>query len=248
MRHENITNNYSVFTLEPFPKVSHRARLADLIATAAIEAHTLKDGDILVVASKVVSIEEGRQVDLRSVTPSSAAVDLAAKTGKDVRLLQVILDESQSHRLATPRGPVIAIHRLGYELTSAGVDRHEADSAYVLPADPDASARRLRQELKERTGTDLAVVICDSDGRADRGGATVIAIGASGMAPLRITQVETGGKIKHQEETLVDMVAAAAGVAIGQRGRGAPVAVIRGVAYKRSDAGIGSILHRRATH
>lgn len=236
------THKYSVFALEPFPEILSGDSLAKLISEAALK-DVLRDGDIIVVASKVVSIEEDRRIDLRTVTPSPNALDLAKQTGKDARLLQLILDESKSYRLVTPRGPIIAYHRLGYELTSAGVDRHQTDSAYMLPLDPDASARRLKEELKVLTKTDVAVVICDSDGRPDRGGATVIAIGASGISPLRTTQVESGGKIKHQEETIVDMIAAAAGVVIGQRGRGAPVAVIRGINYDRSDTGVRSILH-----
>jgi coenzyme F420-0:L-glutamate ligase/coenzyme F420-1:gamma-L-glutamate ligase len=236
------TANYSVFTLEPFPEVLPGDLLSRLIAEAAL-THPFLDGDIIVVASKVVSIEEGRRIDLRIVTPSSKALDLAEQTGKDARLLQLILDESQSYRLAGPKGPIIAFHRLGYELTSAGVDRDQADSAYLLPLDPDASARRLRDELHKLTQINIAVVICDSDGRPDRCGATVIAVGASGISPVRKTQALSGGKIKHQEETLVDMVVAAAGVVIGQRGRGAPVAVVRGINYDPSDAGVRSILH-----
>jgi hypothetical protein len=118
-------------------------------------------------------------------------------------------------------------------------------TAWLLPADPDASARALRDQLAATNGAEVAVVIADSDGRADRLGATVISIGAAGVAPLRVTEhTEPGGKVKRQEETFTDMLAATAGIVLGQRGRGCPAVVIRGVQYDRGDAGVGSMLHR----
>ncbi|GHH21528.1 coenzyme F420-0:L-glutamate ligase [Streptomyces rubradiris] len=113
------------------------------------------------------------------------------------------------------RQPIIARHTLGYQLTSAGIDRAGTEGAWLLPADPDASARSLRDALNTYSGPTVAVVIADSDGRADRRGATVVSIGAAGVAPLRVT--EHGGK--RQEETFTDLIAAAAGIILGQRGR-----------------------------
>ncbi|WP_344681399.1 coenzyme F420-0:L-glutamate ligase [Saccharopolyspora taberi] len=235
------THDFAVRALEPFPTITEGDPLADVIADvlASSEQH-LTAGDIVVVASKVVSLAERRKVEFSEVTPSEQARELAQATGKPAEAIQVILDESVDHRLATSTGPIIARHRLGYELTSAGVDRdREAACAWLLPADPDASARRLRDELTRATGIDdLAVVIADSDGRPDRRGATVLALGAAGIHPLRITE----HRGQHQEETLVDMVAAAAGMVLGQRGRGAPVALISGVAFDRSDAGVAAML------
>ncbi|MEU6671899.1 coenzyme F420-0:L-glutamate ligase [Streptomyces sp. NPDC046727] len=104
--------------------------------------------------------------------------------------------EPREHFLATEKGPIIAHHTLGYQLTSAGIDRAGTEGAWLLPEDPDASARSLRDALSTYSGATVAVVIADSDGRADRRGATVISIGAAGVAPLRVT--EHGGK--RQEE------------------------------------------------
>jgi len=237
------TSRFEVFTLEPFPEVKHDACLADLIVHTAGEG-IIENGDILVVASKVVSIEEGRRVKLKDFAPTKEAIELAAQVGKDPHLIQVILSESASFRLATPRGPIIAFHRLGFELTSAGVDRDTEETAYLLPIDPDASATRLRAQIKERIGQDVAVIVADSDGRPDREGATVIAIGSSGITPLRTSETISGGNKKLQKETLADMLAAAAGIVIGQRGRGAPIAVIRGVRYEPSVEGLKSIIHK----
>ncbi|MFI6689369.1 coenzyme F420-0:L-glutamate ligase [Streptomyces sp. NPDC050485] len=238
------TSAFSVHSIEPFPEIKEGAPLADTIIRTLSEQNTqLQPGDILVIASKVVSISESQHVDLATVTPSSEAVDLSAKTGKPAELVQLILDESTSHFLTTDRGPIIARHRLGHQLTSAGVDRAEPGGAWLLPADPDASARRLRDELTATAGVPVAVVIADSDGRPDRRGATVIAIGSAGISPLRITEAPNG---KRQEETFTDMVAATAGIVLGQRGRGVPVAIVRGVTYGSSDDGVGSILHHPA--
>jgi coenzyme F420-0:L-glutamate ligase/coenzyme F420-1:gamma-L-glutamate ligase len=236
------TSGYSAFALEPFPDVKTGDDLASLIlAAAAGTGAGLRDGDIVVVASKVVSVSEKRYVDLATVTPSPQAREISGRTGKPAAIVQLILDNSTSHFLASERGPVIARHVLGYELTSAGIDRAGDDGAWLLPADPDASARHLRDALSAGTRARLAVVIADSDGRADRRGATVISIGAAGIAPLRITR-HAG---KQQEETLTDLIAAAAGIILGQRGRGAPVAVLRGVSYAPGDEGVTSMLHRR---
>lgn len=237
------TSGFSAFALEPFPELQPGDDLAGIITDVlARTGAELRDGDVVVVASKVVSIAEKRYVDLASVTPGPEALELSAKTGKPAEIVQLILDASGSNYfLATEKGPIIAWHTLGYQLTSAGIDRAGTEGAWLLPVDPDASARALRDALITYTGTTVAVVIADSDGRADRRGATVISIGAAGVAPLRTT--EHGGK--RQEETFTDLIAAAAGIILGQRGRGAPIAVLRGIAYEASDEGVASMLHHR---
>ncbi|WP_239334449.1 coenzyme F420-0:L-glutamate ligase [Frankia sp. CiP3] len=236
------TSGFSAFALEPFPELQPGDDLASTIADVLTRTGTeLQDRDVVVVASKVVSIAEKRYVGLASVTPNAEALELSAKTGKPAEIVQLILDSSDSYFLATEKGPIIARHTLGYQLTSAGIDRAGTEGAWLLPLDPDASARALRDALISYTGSDVAVVIADSDGRADRRGATVISIGAAGVAPLRTT--EHGAK--KQEETFTDLIAAAAGIILGQRGRGAPVAVLRGISYPRSEEGVASMLHHR---
>ncbi|MFI1965316.1 coenzyme F420-0:L-glutamate ligase [Streptomyces pathocidini] len=239
------TSQFTVTALEPFPVVGEGDDLArTIVGVVQDRAFSLQHDDILVVASKVVSMAERRRVDLDTVTPGRQALELSAKTGKPAEIVQLVLDESAEHYLATERGPIIARHHLGYTLTSAGIDRDGTDGAWLLPADPDASARALRDAIAAATGTTVAVVIADSDGRADRQGATVISLGAAGISPLRVTEhTEPDGRVKGQTETFSDLVAAAAGVVLGQRGRGAPVAVVRGVAYDKGDEGVRAILH-----
>ncbi|MER7045541.1 coenzyme F420-0:L-glutamate ligase [Streptomyces jumonjinensis] len=240
-----ITSAFSAVAVEPFPEIKPQDDLGGTIAAVLSEQGIeLRQGDVLVVASKIVSISEDRYVDLASITPSDEALRLSGLTGKPAELVQLILDESVEHFVAGERGPIIARHRLGYLLTSAGVDRAGAEGAWLLPSDPDASARALRTAIHAATNADVAVVIADSDGREDRRGSTVISVGAAGISPLRVTEsIEADGRLKHQEETLTDMVAAAAGLILGQRGRGVPVVVISGISYKASDDGVRSALH-----
>lgn len=236
------TSAFSAFALEPFPELQPGSDLAGAITGVLASTGTeLQDGDVVVVASKAVSVAEKRYVDLANVVVGPEALELSARTGKPAEVVQLILDSSDSYFLATDQGPIIARHSLGFQLTSAGIDRAGAEGAWLLPVDPDASARALRDALIAHTGAEVAVVVADSDGRADRRGATVISIGAAGVGPLRVT--EYGGK--RQEETFTDLIAAAAGIILGQRGRGAPVAVLRGVGYESSDAGVVSMLQRR---
>jgi coenzyme F420-0:L-glutamate ligase/coenzyme F420-1:gamma-L-glutamate ligase len=237
------TSSFHAFGLEPFPELQPGDDLAGTITGVLDRTGTeLTDGDIIVVASKAVSTAENRYVDLASITPGPEALDLSARTGKPAAIVQLILDNSDGHFLATEKGPIIARHHLGYQLTSAGIDRAGADGAWLLPAAPDASARALRDALITHTGAKVAVVIADSDGRADRRGATVISIGAAGITPLRVT--EHAGK--RQEETFTDLITAAAGIILGQRGRGAPLAVLRGISYEPDDGeGVAAMLHHR---
>ncbi|MFI5705275.1 coenzyme F420-0:L-glutamate ligase [Streptomyces xanthochromogenes] len=239
------TSAFSAFASEPFPTITLGDDLAAVITDVVTAQPTkLQEGDVIVVASKVVSIAEECFVELAAVVPGPAALELSARTGKPAEIVELILAESAEHFVAGDRGPIIARHHLGYQLTSADIDRAGTSGAWLLLKDPDASARSLRDAITASCGVTVAVVIADSDGRADRQGATVISIGAAGIAPLRITEHnEPGGRTKRQEETLTDLVAAAAGLILGQRGRGAPVAVLRGISYEASDAGVASMLH-----
>jgi hypothetical protein len=142
------TSGFSAFALEPFPGIEMGDDLAGVILDVLRATGTgLQDGDIVVVASKAVSVAEKRYVALADVTPSPQAADISARTGKPAAIVQLILDNSSDHFLATGKGPVIAWHTLGYQLTSAGIDRAGTGGAWLLPADPDSSARHLRDTL-----------------------------------------------------------------------------------------------------
>jgi coenzyme F420-0:L-glutamate ligase/coenzyme F420-1:gamma-L-glutamate ligase len=178
-------------TLTPvprFPMVQPGDDLAALLIAACEQgALAPADGDVVVVAQKVVSKAEGRYVDLAQVRPSAEAETLAAQVDKDPRLVEVILGESQRVVRHRP-GVLIVEHRLGFIMANAGVDRSNVDPALgtepvlLLPRDPDASAARLRDRLGAHFRSRPAVIVTDSWGRAWRRGTVGIALGAAGGA------------------------------------------------------------------
>ena len=217
----------SILPVEGLPEIGEGDDLAALIAQRA----ELADGDVLVVAQKVVSKAEGRVVRLDEVEPSEQARELAGRG--DPRQLEVILRESV--RLVRVRPPlVIAETRHGFVCASAGVDASNAperDSVVLLPEDPDASAVRLREGLRELTGADIGVIVSDSFGRPWRQGTTDVAIGLAGVKPLLdLTGVRdhTGYELHATVIAVADELAGAAELVLGKTNR-VPAAVIRGV-------------------
>jgi coenzyme F420-0:L-glutamate ligase / coenzyme F420-1:gamma-L-glutamate ligase len=215
-----------VIPVRGLPEVREGDDLAALIAAAA----KLADGDIVVVAHKVVSKAEGRVVRLAEVEASAQARDLAAD--EDPRRLEVILRESA--RVVRTRPPlVIAETRHGFVCASAGVDSSnapEAGTLVLLPVDPDASAARLRARLRELTGAEIAVIVSDSFGRAWRQGTTDVAIGCAGLEPLLDLHGErdaTGYELHATVIAVADELAGAAELVRGKLNR-VPAAVVRG--------------------
>jgi coenzyme F420-0:L-glutamate ligase / coenzyme F420-1:gamma-L-glutamate ligase len=217
-----------VIPVKGLPEVREGDDVAALIAAVS----ELEDGDVVVVAHKVVSKAEGRVVRLAEVEPSVRARDLAAD--EDPRRLEVILRESG--RIVRTRPPlVIAETRHGFICASAGVDASnapEADTLVLLPDDPDASAARLRHRLRELTSADVAVIVSDSFGRAWRQGTTDVAIGCAGLRPLLDLQGEhdsTGYELHATVIAVADELAGAAELVRGKLDR-VPAALIRGFA------------------
>jgi coenzyme F420-0:L-glutamate ligase/coenzyme F420-1:gamma-L-glutamate ligase len=215
-----------VIPVEKLPEVREGDDVAALIATA----FALEDGDVVVVAHKVVSKAEGRIVRLADIEPSAQARYLAAD--EDPRRLEVILRESA--RVVRTRPPlVIAETRHGFVCASAGVDASnapEVGTLVLLPEDPDASAARLRDRLRELTGAVVAVIVSDSFGRAWRKGTTDVAIGCAGLVPLLDLQGQrdaTGYELHATVIAVADELAGAAELVRGKLNR-VPAAVIRG--------------------
>ena len=217
----------TISPVEGLPEIQAGDDLAALIAGRA----ELQDGDVLVVAQKAVSKVEGRVVRLAEVEPSDEARSLAG--GEDPRRLEVILRESQ--RLVRTRPPlVIAETRHGFVCASAGVDSSNApepETVVLLPEDPDASAARLRDRLRELTGEEVGVIVSDSFGRPWRQGTTDVAIGIAGIRPLLDLKGErdaAGYELHATVIAVADELAGAAELVLGKTA-GIPAAVIRGV-------------------
>jgi coenzyme F420-0:L-glutamate ligase/coenzyme F420-1:gamma-L-glutamate ligase len=239
--------SYSVIALAGVPLVQPGDDLCQVVTAAlAASGMALQDGDVVVLAQKIVSKAEGRQVALDSVVPSPAALKLAEQAGKDPRLTELILSETDAVVRVRP-GLVIVRHRLGLTLANAGIDQSNVapGAALLLPLDPDASAAALRGALRAATGCTVAVLVIDSLGRAWRLGTTGTAIGVAGLPAvldLRGKADLTGRRLESSELGLADEVAAAASLAMGQAAEGTPIVIVRGLVYEPSDASARSIV------
>lgn len=236
-----------LFAVPGVPMVRPGDDLAGLIADRAPPLH---DGDVLVIAQKIVSKAEGRSIDLATVAPTPRAVALAEEVGKDPRLVEVILSESTRVVRSRPN-LLIMQHRLGFVMANAGVDHSNVappdgiDRALLLPIDPDGSAERLRAALAQKLGVRLAVIISDSFGRPWRRGTVGVAIGAAGLPSLidMRGQPDLFGRIL--EVTVIgfaDEIAAAAGLLQGQASEAQPVVVVRGLTWTAPDAPVNELV------
>jgi len=222
----------SATALAGLGEIEPGADLARVIASALTDAVEPADGDVLVIAHKVVSKAEGRLRALRDVIPGERAVSLARELGKDPRHVQVVLDES-ADVLRAARGVLICVTPHGFVCANAGVDASNVpgeDTLVLLPLDPDGSARALRRALRELTGCTLGIVITDTFGRAWRRGQADVAIGCAGLAPLedwRGREDATGRELTATWIAAADELAAAADLARTKDGS-QPVILIRG--------------------
>lgn len=204
--------------------------------------------DVLVVTSKIVSKAERRFVNLRDITPSPRAVELAAHTLKDPRLVELILRESVAISRSAPN-VLITRHRLGFTSANAAIDHSnvstDLDIVLLMPVDPDATAARLHEALSAAFGVHIAVVIADSHGRPHRMGTVGVAVGVAGMPGVEDWRGRPdlfGFKLQHTDIGLADMVASAATLQLGQAAEGVPAALVRGVIYTRQEGSAAEII------
>lgn len=242
-------------TLTPLPgipAVNPGDNLASLIRAGLVRAEiSLEDGDILVIAQKIISKSEGRAVNLASVMPTQEAIDLAQKIGKDPRLTELILRESKSV-LRTRPGTIIVEHRLGFVCANAGIDHSNVSEAQdteewvlLLPEDPDTSARRIRLSMEEKSGVAIGVLVIDSHGRAWRMGTAGVAIGFSGMpglVDLRGVKDLFGYTLVITQVGAADELASAASLVMGQAAEGTPVVHARGFPYDLREGQLSELI------
>lgn len=226
-----MRGDISVIPLRGIPELEDGDDLAALLAAAARRAGGLESHDIVVVAQKAVSKVEGRVVRLDDVEPSPQARELAGD--EDARRIEVILSESRE--IVRSRPPlVIAETQHGFVCASAGVDASNAkgpDTLVLLPLDPDASARSLRDRLRDLTGIDAGVVVSDSFGRAWRRGTADVALGVAGLTPLldlKGRRDSMGYELHATEIAVADELAGAAELVMGKT-EGIPAAIVRGL-------------------
>lgn len=227
-----------IHPLEGIGEISPGADLGAILG-ASLAPFLPRPGDVLAVTQKIVSKAENRFVRLSDVAPGARARELAEQTGKDVRLVELVLQESTDVLRAT-RGVLITRHRLGLVMANAGIDRsnigdgHE-EQVLLLPENPDASAATLASKLAERFGTSPAILITDSFGRPWRQGVVNVGIGAWGLPSLDDRRGDTdrqGRKLEVTQVAYADLIASAAGLAMGEAAEGVPAALVRGVDVK----------------
>ena len=241
-----------IIPLRGTPEVQAGDDIAALtLESAAATGVALRDGDVLVVTQKVISKAEGLLVDLTTVEPSDIALRYAGQWGRDPRQVEVVLRES-ARIVRMDRGLIIAQTRHGYVCANAGVDASNVpgdNTVCLLPRDPDASAERLRAELRSRVGVELAVIISDSFGRPWRLGIVNVALGVAGMAPLTDYrgQPDDFGRVMNASVMAVaDEIASAAELATGKIER-TPFVIVRGYPYQRAEGSGAQMLMDPAT-
>ena len=232
-----MKSSLTIHPLKNIPLIEAGDKLADLMVEALRDAGIEPvDGNILVLAQKIVSKAEGRQVLLDSVDPSAAAVKLARETDKDPRLVELILRES-SAVIRTAPGVIIVRHRLGIISANAGIDQSninhaKGDSALLLPENPDRSALRLREALQQEFGKDLGVIVSDSMNRPWRLGTVGYAIGSAGVTVLEDRRGDTdifGRELKVTMSNLADSIATAAMLVMGETSERVPAVLVQGL-------------------
>jgi coenzyme F420-0:L-glutamate ligase/coenzyme F420-1:gamma-L-glutamate ligase len=249
-----VKRGLQLLALQDFPLVEPGDSLGQLLLDCLSANHLqLQDGDVLVLAQKIVSKAEGRYARLAEVEPGPDAIALAAKTDKDPRQVELILRESREVLRSRP-GVIIVEHKLGYVHANAGIDKSNISQSdtdprvLLLPEDSDRSAEALRLSLGSASGAEIAVIINDSAGRAWRSGTVGMAIGCAGLEPLesKIGDPDLFGReLEITEVAVADELAAAASFVMGQADEACPVVLIRGARWKPANTGFGALLRPR---
>jgi len=226
---------FTAIALENFPLIKPGDNLAEIIVKATGESGVeIEDGDVIVIAQKVFSKAEGRIVRLREVTPSGRALEIAEKTGKSPRFVELVLRETRRVLKASPETLVVEDTR-GFVCINAGIDKSNVEGVDVytlLPENPDASAEKCRKEIKRLTGKNVAVIICDTYSRPFRRGQVNFAIGVSGIKPLKDYRGKRdlfGYILKVKNVAVADEIAAAAELLMGQGAEATPVVIFKGL-------------------
>lgn len=256
--------------LSNIPLIRHGDNLADIIVTSLRDTDiALEDNDILVIAQKIVSKAEGRMVNLDAVTPSARALELAQQTEKDARIVELMLQES-NEVLRTRVGTIIVEHKLGFVCANAGIDHSnvgngsndfsrlatevatttspQEEYVLLLPENPDQSARDIRDQIKQKLGVNVGVMIIDSHGRAWRIGTVGMCIGLSGLPAVideRGWKDLFGYTLKITIVGVADELAAAASLMMGQAAEGTPVVHVRGFPYPLGEGSLKDLLRAK---
>jgi len=239
--------------LKGIPLIKPGDSLEDIILTALKKTRIkLQANDILVLAQKIVSKSEGRLVNLTEIIPSNEAIKIAQQSEKDARFVELVLRESKAILRVRP-GLIVVEHRCGFICANAGIDHSNVqgdwgnpeDWVLLLPEDADRSAKKLQEELEQRCGLKLGILIIDSHGRAWRMGTAGVAIGMAGvpgLVDLRGQPDLFGYQLRVTQVGAADELASAASLIMGQAAEGSPIVHVRGFPYALRESSITELL------
>lgn len=247
----SVLSGVSIQAIPGMPEIKSGDRLVQIISQAMSDAGVeLDDRSVLVVAQKVVSKAEGRLIDLGDVTPSVRAVELAEVTGKDPRLVELVLSESSAILRAVP-GVLIVRHRLGYVMANAGIDQSNVpgnrtgECALLLPLDPERSAQRIMSALLTKSGRHPGVIISDSFGRPWRNGVVNVALASAGIPALidhRDGIDRSGRVLQVTQVAFADAIAAGAALVMGEASEGNPLALVTGLHWTAAEVSAQALI------
>ncbi len=230
-----------IIPVEGLPIIKQGDDIGELVCKASERQGTpIQEGDIIVVTHVIVSRAEGNVINLDDVTPSEFAKNIATQFERDPALVEVVLREAKAI-VRMGDGHIIAETKHGFICANAGVDRSNVPgerNVVPLPMNPDSSAQRMRERIRQVTGKDVAVIVSDTHGRALRNGEINVAVGVAGMKPIRDRRGETdlfGYTLRVKQTAIADELSSGAELVIGQADEGIPAAIIRGYPYNKSE-------------
>jgi coenzyme F420-0:L-glutamate ligase / coenzyme F420-1:gamma-L-glutamate ligase len=251
MNHSKKCNNLEIIPIFVSNDIKKEDDISEIIIESSyLQNISLMDNDIVIIAQKIISKAEGEIVDLDNITPSDNAIKIALTNKKDPRLVELIISQSKS-LLKFERGIIIAETKHGFICTNAGIDGSnvdiESNHVLLLPENPDLSANSIRLKIKAKTNKDVAIIISDTFGRPFRNGQVNMAIGVSGMDPIKnyIGKKDMYGNILRVTKIAVaDEIASAAEIVMGKSNR-VPVVILRGYKFRRTSGSISKILRSK---
>ena len=226
-----------IFAIQNMPLVKEGDNVAEIIVASALRQNMpIREKDIIVITHKIISKAEGNLVNLEKVSPSKLAIEVAQKTEKDPKFVEIVLTETKEI-VRMGRNSLITETKNGTICANAGIDKSNIEgkeNIALLPKEPDKSAQAVRREIKKLTNQDVAVIISDTHGRPLRMGEINVAIGIAGMKPTKDRRGDKdlfGYVLRVKQTAIADEIASAAELVIGQADEGKPVAIVRGYEY-----------------
>jgi coenzyme F420-0:L-glutamate ligase / coenzyme F420-1:gamma-L-glutamate ligase len=239
-------SNVEIISILISNDIREGADIGNLILKSIKEKHeSLKENDVIVITHKIISKSEGRTIDLTKIIPSEESKKISSRTGKDPKLVELIISQS-NEIIKIQREIIITETKHGFVCANSGIDTSNVGNSnhvVLLPVDPDKSAREIRNYIRSKTKTNVAVIISDTFGRPFRKGQVNVAIGVAGIDPIKSYIGDSdmyGNILRVTEIAIADEIASAAELVMGKSLR-VPVTIVRGYDFSSTDASISTV-------